>query len=199
MRGRLLGGIVIVVLVVVVGVVFVLIGRNATPVSQVETPNRPCVDAGQACLRFPTITGDNLLGEALTLPDDFASAATLVIVPFDEAQQVGAGSWLPAARDLAASHPDFGYYNVPVFPSMAAAMRGLIRAGMSLTIGDEALRAITVTVFLDDRDAFLTSLNIANTDAMPVFLLNAEREVVWRGMGEYTAEQGAALQAALAP
>jgi hypothetical protein len=80
---------------------------------------------------------------------------------------------------------------------MAAAMRGLIRAGMNLTISDEELRAITITVFLDDRDPFLNSLSIPNTDAMQVFLLDDNGAVLWRGAGEFTAEQGAALRIAL--
>ena len=37
-----------------------------------------------------------------------------------------------------------------------------------------------------------------NADEMQVFLLNADGDVIWRGSGEYTPDQGDALRAALA-
>jgi hypothetical protein len=149
---------------------------------------------GDVCLHFPTISGENLTGEAFILPADFEGKHNLVIVPFDEAQQVSAAAWLPLAQELAAAHPDFAYYNLPVFPAMAAPLRAIIRTGMSFTIGDARLRELTITAFLDDRDAFLAALNIPNTDAMQVFLLNEDGEVIWRGAGEFDDAQGEALR-----
>ncbi len=154
-------------------------------------------DGCDSCVRFPTISGENLAGEAFALPDDFVGEKVLVIVPFDEEQQVSASSWLPLAQELAQSEPDFGYYNLPVFPGMSAPLRTIIRTGMSFTIADAALRALTITVFLDDRAAFLAALEIPAVDAMQVFLLNGDRDVIWRGAGEYSDAQGEALRAAV--
>jgi hypothetical protein len=197
MRRRIIVGIVIVGLVALVGIALVLLERTATPVSQVDTSDRPCIVAAESCLRFPVVTGENLPGQSFTLPADFTGESVLVIVPFDERQQVDALAWLPLARDLASTDSGFAYYNVPVFPSLSAPMRVLIRGGMVLTIGDEALRAVTITVFLEDLAPFLSDLNIPNTDAMQVFLLNGDGEVLWRGVGEYSAGQGDSLRAAL--
>lgn len=190
-------GIVIVGMIALVGIALVLIERSAPALSQVNTSGRPCITAAEACLRFPVVTGDNLPGESFLLPADFDGDLMLVIVPFDERQQINAQTWLPLARDLAETDPGFAYYNVPVFPSMAAPLRVLIRGGMSLTITDESLRDVTITIFLEDLDQFLSTLSIPDTEAMQVFLLNGDGEVLWRGAGAFSEEQGDALRAAL--
>jgi hypothetical protein len=134
------------------------------------------------CLRFPTVSGTNLV---------------LVVVPFTDAQQILAESWLQPARDLAAQHPGLAYYNTAIFTAINPALRVVIRAGMSLAIGDEALRAVTLTLFLDDRDAFLQALAIPDPDELEVFLLNTDGEVLWRGRGIHDPDQGAQLEQAV--
>ena len=194
MRRRTLVGIVIVVLVALVGFGLVLLDRAAPSISRVSQPEHACITSAESCLRFPVVSGDSLTGESFTLPDDLSGDAVLVIVPFDERQQIDAQTWLPLARDLASTHPGFTYYNVPVFPSMSAPMRALIRGGMVLTIGDEALRAVTILVFLDDLAPFLSDLDIPDTGAMQVFLLNSDGEVLWRGAGVFSDDMGDSLR-----
>lgn len=158
-----------------------------------------CIRApsGGGCLRFPTISGLNLLGEDRTLPADFEGDWALVIVPFSDEQQAGAADWLPIARDLADAYPTLRYYNVPVFPDIAAPLRLVIRAGMGVAIPDPALQALTITVFLDERDAFLRALEIPDVETTQVFLLNADDAVIWRGRGAYDDAAGDALRAIL--
>ncbi len=196
-RTRIL--IVVIAAIAVLGVLAAAFVISRAPAqSGVEVSSQPCIASGDACLRFPVISGGSLTGQAYNLPEDFAGKRTLVIVPFNEDQQVKAAGWLPLAKELAAAHPDFAYYNVPIFPGMAAPLRALIRTGMNFTISDADLRAITITVFLDDRDAFLAALDVANTDAMQVFLLGDEDTLLWRGVGEFSDAQGEALRALLA-
>ncbi len=197
MRRRRWIGLAAVVGVVLVGLFVAVISGRAPALSEVGVNKQPCVAVAESCLTFPAISGQSLPGELFDLPGDFAGKLTLVLVPFDEEQQVKAQTWLPFARDLAAKTPDFTAYNVPVFPSMAAPMRALIRAGMNLTIPDAALRDVTITVFLDDRDQFLSALNIPDTDVMQVLLLDETGVVVWRGAGEFSSPQGDSLRAAV--
>src|ERR1700709_2532594 len=119
-RWKLIGIVVVVVVVAIVGVALQIIGGRASVVSSLAVSNTPCTDP---CLRFPMVSGDNLPGQTFNLPADFQGKSHLVIVPFDENQQVQAQAWLPLARELAQAHPDFTYYNVPVFPGMAAPLR----------------------------------------------------------------------------
>lgn len=151
--------------------------------------------SGDGCLRFPTISGLNLLGDNMTLPADFAGEWTLVIVPFSDEQQVNAQSWLPLAEELSASVPTLRYYNVPIFPDISAPIRLVIRAGMTVAIADTDLQAVSITVFLDDRETFLAALNIPDVEAAQILLLNDLGEVFWRGIGEYDAEQAEAIRA----
>lgn len=190
-RRWLLIGLVL-VLIVVSGAILLI--SRAPQVSSVEVQS--CIASGDSCLRFPSISGDNLPGDAFSLPVDFAGQRNLVIVPFDEDQQVKAAGWLPLAQEIAAAHDGFAYYSLPIFPDMAAPMRALIRTGMSFTVPAD-LRALTITAFLDDRDAFLAALDIPDTDAMQVFLLDGEGVVLWRGAGDYDAAQGDALRAVM--
>jgi type II secretory pathway pseudopilin PulG len=182
--------------VILAAAAFILLSR-APATSTALTSEQACVTAGQACLQFPVVTGENLPGESFTLPADFQGTQTLVILPFDEDQQVKAETWLPLARELAEANPTLAYYNVPVFPDLNAPIRVLIRGGLNLAIADESLRALTITLFLANRDQFLTELNIPNTDTIQALLLNDAGEVLWRGSGEYDPDQGAALRAAV--
>jgi len=182
--------------IVGVGIVLIaayLLFARAPESSSVGIEDEAC----DLCLRFPEISGESLSGETFQLPADFEGDYVLVIVPFDEAQQVNASSWLPLARELAQTQPDFAYYNVPVFPRMSAPLRTIIRTGMNITIADASLRDLTITVFLDDRDAFLAALEIPDVDAMQVLLLNRDWDVIWRGAGDFSEGQGESLRAAL--
>ncbi len=183
--------------IVLAGAGAALIINRAPATSAVTVVN--CLRGAEAdCLRFPTVSGSNLLDEALTLPQDFEGDYVFVIMPFDDGQQVRAQSWLAPVQALAAQHPGLAYYNTAIFTNINPAVRVFIRAGMVVAIPDEALRRVTLTVFLEDRAAFLDALAIPDIDQMQVFLLNAAGEVLWRGRGEYDAAQGEALAALLA-
>lgn len=185
-------------IVVVIGVTAALVVISRAPATSTAlTSEQACVTTGQECLQFPVVTGENLPGESFTLPADFQGTQTFVILPFNEDQQIQAETWLPLARELAQANPTLAYYNVPVFPDLNAPVRVLIRGGLNLAITDESLRALTITLFLENRDQFLAELNIPNTDTIQAFLLNDAGEVLWRGAGVYDADQGASLRAAV--
>ena len=184
---------IIVGLIVLAAVALVAVSEIYAPAaSTVASLDSPCTD----CLSFPVISGENLLGQAFTLPADFSGDPVLVIVPFDETQQRQASSWLPLAQELAAAHDGFSYYDVPVFPDTAAPFKVVIRAGLNVVISDAALQAVTITVFLEDRDQFLAALDLPDATVLQAFLLH-DGSVIWRGSGEYTDDQGADLRAML--
>jgi hypothetical protein len=164
---------------------------NAPAASRVEVQS--CLSIETGCLRFPMITGTTLSGKNLAMPDDFGGQYNLVIVPFDRDQQVKADTWLPIARELAQQNPELRYYSVAIFPDMAAPMRALARGGMNVVIPTD-LHDITITAFLEDRQAFLDALAIPNTERIQAFLLNGDGEVLWRGSGDYTQAQGDRLR-----
>jgi hypothetical protein len=180
----------------IVGLVMLVILNidYGTPTSSVEVSD--CIRAdGGACLRFPSVTGTNLLDETLQLPDDF-DGLTLVLMSFDEAQTSQTVSWLPLAQALAAEYPNFSYYNLPTLNAVAPLMRAFISRGMTLVVPAD-FHAITVMLFLEDKQLFLDALLIPDIDAPQSFLLNDAGDVIWRMRGDYSAESGASLRAAV--
>lgn len=185
------------IILIVTGGVLLLTNIPATT----EVTVTHCLTASSRgeCIRFPTVSGANLVEETNTLPDAFVGEYVLVVVPFNDAQQILAQAWLPLAEDLHTRYPDMTYYNTAIFPgTITGPVRVFIRAGMIMAVPDVALRAITYTLFLEDRDAFLAALDIPDTQAMQLFLLNASGEVLWRASGAFSDEKGASLTRRLA-
>lgn len=163
--------------------VFVILSLTAPSTSSVI--GQPCLTGANAdCIRFPAVSGTTLSGKAMTLPADFSGDYILAIVPFDDQQQVRAATWLQPAQSWADQY-GLTYYDLAIMPDLSPAIRVFVRAGMNALITDSALRDLTLTLFLEDRDAFLTALAIPDVNAIQVFLLNAAGEVLWRGQGEY--------------
>lgn len=183
-------------------VVILIIVTSAPPTSRVTQGAQADTTAAclrkaddTGCLRFPSVSGLNLLGEARDFPQDFTGALNLVIVPFSDEQQVSALTWLPLARELGDKNPELRFYNVPVFPDISPAIRVVIRAGMIALISDRELQAATTTLFLENRDDFLTALEITGIEQITALLVSVTGDVLWRGRGEYDDAQGAALRA----
>ncbi len=172
-------------------------GLLAPAVSTVMEQACLTVQAGDDCIRFPAVSGLSLSGLELMLPDDLQGDYALLLVPFDDDQQVLAGTWLEPAQILAEQYPSLTYYNAAVLPDLAPAVRVVVRVGMNALITDAHLRDVTITLFLADRDALLTALDIPSADVIQIFLLNGEGEVLWRNSGEYTPEKGKSLVALL--
>jgi hypothetical protein len=187
----------LILLVLVGALVLVIISRSAPTASTVQVSENACVSTADnaACIRFPTVTGANLLGTEFTLPDDFAGQYALVIMPFDEDQQIKAQTWLPLAQEL--NSPTLAYYNIPTLKEVAAPIRAFITAGMGALISDEHLREVTIMLFLQDKQLFLDALAIPDTENIQVFLLNTDGEVLWRASGDFNPDKGAALKQTL--
>lgn len=170
-------------LVILAAGTFVIFTLTAPAISGVI--EQPCLtDANADCIRFPEVSGMTLSGQEMTLPADFSGDYVLVIVPFDDQQQVRAATWLEPAQSWADQY-GLTYYDLAIMPDLSPAIRVFVRAGMNALITDSALRDLTLTLFLQDRDAFLAALAIPDVNAIQVFLLNAAGEVLWRGQGEY--------------
>ncbi len=164
----------------------------APPASEVGL-HRCIADDGGDCLRFPQIRGLNLNGEPRILPDDFGGQLNLVVIAFTEDQLLEAQAWLPQAQALAKQRPNFVYYSLSVLPDIDPTARLFVLAGLTLLIPDEALRDVSFLAYLEDMDAFLGALNIANREAIVALLLDENDEIVWRADGAYNEETGAAL------
>lgn len=194
MRRRIIfSAILLIVVIAIIGYIIVS-NLNAPTASSVSVAE--CIQSdGGACIRFPSVTGTNLVGDTLSLPDDFPDLA-LVLMPFDEAQTTRMAAWLPLAQEFTTQHPAFGYYNVPTLREVEPLVRLAITGGMVLAVPQD-VHDVTVMLFLEDKELFLDALNVPDIEQPQAFLLNAAGEVIWQVRGDYSDEAAASLRAAV--
>ncbi|MFW5691498.1 MAG: hypothetical protein ACOCXZ_03255 [Chloroflexota bacterium] len=147
-------------------------------------------------MRFPTVTGSNLNQEQFTLPKDLEGELNLVFIAFTEWQQYVVDSWMPKARQLKQQFDGLHYYEIPTIYPMNLFQRWWLDNIMRAGITDEAVRAITITIYVDIPD-FLAALDLPNNDTAYALLLDREGEVIWRAAGLYDEDKGDALRQAI--
>ena len=134
-------------------------------------PNR--VPLGE---RFPTVTGEALSGETVTLPDDVAGAPAVLLVGYVQEAQFDADRWL---FGLLQARTPVALREVPTIPGlMARAAGGFIDEGMRGGIPHEDWRAV-ITLYgggAADVAAFTGNTRSSN---MRVLLLDADGRVAW--------------------
>ena len=182
-RRRLIGLVLFVVIGSVVGLVVVTqLAPESTSVTVAE-----CVsDAQDECVIFPQVTGENLKGESVTLPDDFLAERNLIIMPFNREQQVSAEAWLPLGQELAEEHNDLQFYSIAALPDLSPAVRLLVSGGMNVAITDEAVREVAILLYLEGQDRFVEALGIEDMETMRVLLVRRDGTVVWTMAGEFS-------------
>jgi hypothetical protein len=147
-------------------------------------------------VRFPEVRGSNLSGDEYILPGDIEAEYALVMIAFQQYQQVEINTWLPLARDLAERYPDLVYYEFPTITRLNPAARAFIDGGMRAGIPDPAARSITITLYLD-KAAFREVLEIPGEDDIVVMLINREGEIFWRTEGPAIEGSLATVEAAV--
>ena len=146
--------------------------------------------------RFPEVAGRSLTDRTMHLPADFEGELNLAVVAFKRHQQDDVDTWTPALRTLAAQHPELHVYEIPTLSGGYRIMRSVIDGGMRRGIPDSAVRAATVTLYIDKKP-FKTALRIANEDSIQLFLVERGGRIRWRAAGRYAAGAFAQLEAAV--
>jgi hypothetical protein len=141
---------------------------------------------------FPVVEGRNLEGRALALPADFTAEMNIVVIAFRREQQADVDTWMPALRALASHDTTLAVYELPTIERRFRLMRSFIDGGMRRGIPDAAVRAATITLYID-KGPFKRSLGIANEGAIQVLLVDRAGVVHWRAVGRYTSDAVAEL------
>lgn len=148
-------------------------------------------------MTFPRINGRTVNGDARTLPQDFSGRYNVVLVAFTQAQQYDVDSWLPFLDGLRADHPHINVYEVPVVRRYPFYQRWLLDSWMYNGIPDADVRDRTITLYTD-VPAFLHALDLPDTRAISVLLVDSAGRVYWQATGAYDAAKGGSLRTALA-
>ena len=147
--------------------------------------------------RFPTVTGKNLEGRAMTLPADFAGERNVVFVAFKREQQDLVDTWLPFVKSVVARTPNTDFYEIPTIGPLIRLLQWTINRGMRGGIPDVEARKRTVTLYLD-KAPFRKSLGITTEETIQVLIVDRAGHVLWRETGSFTEAKGAALADSLA-
>lgn len=142
-------------------------------------------------MKFPTVTGTNLLRRKFAFPTDLQADLNLLLVAFYQWHQPIVNSWIPLAESLEATY-NFRYFELPVIQPMNVLNRTMINEGMRLGIPDWTARERTVTLYLD-KSAFRRALKLPNEDTVYAFLVNRLGEIKWRSQGNFNPDKGEIL------
>ena len=141
---------------------------------------------------FPLVEGSNLEGEHFALPADFKGALNVVLVAFKREQQGDVDSWMPFLKSVTETHHDMRTYELPVLGRGYRLMRPFIDGGMRRGIPDAAVRAATITLYID-KAPFREALLLPDEDRIYVLLVDQRGRVKWRTNGRFEERAGAEM------
>ena len=141
---------------------------------------------------FPTVEGSNLEGEHFHLPSDFMGELNVVLVAFKREQQSDVDSWMPFLKSVGESRPYLRIYELPTLGRRYQLMRPIIDGGMRRGIPDAAVRATTITLYIN-KAPYRESLRIPDEDRIYVLLVDQQGQVSWRAPNRFNEAKGAAL------
>jgi hypothetical protein len=143
-------------------------------------------------VKFPEVTGTNLLRRKVTLPDDLQGQINILFIAFQQWQQTSVDSWIPTARQLERTFPIVRYFEIPVIYKMNKLSQTFLNEGMRAGIPNSNTREKTITLYLD-KLAFRRAVDIPNENAIAILILDQQGNILWRSTGGYSVEKGAAL------
>ena len=146
---------------------------------------------------FPRAVGRNLEGWTFTLPFDLEGKLNVVVIAFKREQQADVDSWMPFLGKAAAAHPGLRVYEIPTLARRYRLMQSFIDGGMRRGIPDAAVRAATITLYID-KGPFKRALGISDEDRIHVVLVDRDGRGHWRAEGAFDPARGAELVERLA-
>ncbi len=146
---------------------------------------------------LPPLVAVSLTGRRVRLPDDLAGAPALLLFAFQRWHQEVVAGWMPPLVRLTAEFPGFEIAAVSVMSRYRLPARPLIDAGLGRALRDPALRARTLTAYVD-VDRLAADLGQNGTQNVALRLLDPAGRVSWAGRGVYDSDQVDALRGALA-
>jgi hypothetical protein len=147
-------------------------------------------------MRFPEVTGSNLLRQKVTLPGDLQGELNILFVAFQQWHQAWVDSWVPTARQVEQAFPAVQFYELPVIWKMNRFSQTFINEGMRAGIPNQNTRKKTITLYTD-KGAFRKALDLPHEETIYVLVVDQQGNVLWRTEGVYSQEKGEALTKAI--
>ncbi|MDH4140321.1 MAG: hypothetical protein OEV43_07085 [Coriobacteriia bacterium] len=148
-------------------------------------------------MRFPSLRTRDLEGRDRILPEDLPSGRRVILMAFQRWHQLTVDEWNRVLDGVRQSHSDLSVWEVPTLSRAYTPGRRFIDGGMRAGIPDVQVREHTLTAYADLRK-LARKLDIPDFEAIQVFLLDAEGEILWRTEGRVSDESIDELQRVLA-
>lgn len=146
---------------------------------------------------FPELSGENLAGENVRLPRDFAGTGpTIVVIAFGVEQRSQIESWIPFIDNRVRAHGERARLVVAIGSGMSF-VKTMVRTAMRAAISENAVRRMTVLAFVD-LDPFCAALGLPGRDSLVTLVVEPNGTVVHETRGAFTAAAGSVLEGVLA-
>ena len=146
--------------------------------------------------KFPQVETSNLEGRKYSLPRDFESERSLLLIAFEREQQKNVDTWLRESSRLEQFDPAMRIYELPTIARLDPFRRWFIDTGMRHGIPDKKARERTITLYLD-KIAFRQSLKIESEKQIYSMLVDRSGRVLWRSEGDFDETKANSLRDAL--
>jgi hypothetical protein len=143
-------------------------------------------------MQFPNVSGNDLLKNRITLPEDLTSRLNVLIVAFQQWHQGLVNSWVPVLNNLVEQNADFDYFELPTIRKMNWLSRSIIDNGMRAGIPSRDTRRRTITLYID-KEPFKRELQIPDESEIHLFLVTNDGEILWRESGSVSEEKAETL------
>lgn len=145
---------------------------------------------------FPTVTGENLVGDNFTLPFSLEGEFNVLLLAFNPSQYIELRSWGPVLDQAIHQYENLRYYELPTLDEYNEDQYRLLMQNMRQGVTDPTMREIVITLCVDKRH-FLETLEIDSELTITVLLIDREGEIYWRTQGYASFIKQAQLRVAL--
>lgn len=130
---------------------------------------------------FPKLTGINLEGEELKLPQAFSNQFNLIVVAFKREQQTQVDTWIKEIEPILRVNPNLNFYEIPLIYELSNFKRFWVNNGMRFGIKNEIARKRTITVYTNRSKFF----KITKMDENKIYaiLLDKDGKILWQTEG----------------
>ena len=118
LKSRKLWGGILTVLVLIV-IAFVVISSYFAPETTTMVDTCLLYEDTEDCLLFPTISGENLLGDVISFPETFSTDYILVVALFGPEHLIKIDPWLEVVVEMGDTYPNLSYYGLPIFTDVS--------------------------------------------------------------------------------
>jgi hypothetical protein len=139
-------------------------------------------------MRFPEVTGSNLLRSKITLPDDLQGELNILFIAFYQWHQALVDSWVPWAQQIEQAHPNVQFYEIPVIRKMNFLSRTFINEGMRAGIPNPTSREKTITLYLD-KEELRRALEIPDEETIRILILDHQGNILSQTEGAFSQEK----------